>query len=257
MPRTCARAAGQPEPGRRVEGVEPAEGVVVEPPGRGEARDVLGAERHVPAQDGERRLRRAVQAGHQRRHHHARGQPGEHGDDPARRPAATAAARRSRRARAPPSRRPRSTRGPRRSSPAGRSRSPRPAGGRAASPPRRPPAPRPARLRRVRGQGRSRVSHRPVNRLAHDVGMNAHAPAAATLPTGLALGPVALTVTDLDRSIAWYERIAGAAPPRPRRDDRPARRRRRDQRRARRRPGRAARRPPRRPLPLRAAVPHA
>jgi catechol 2,3-dioxygenase len=37
----------------------------------------------------------------------------------------------------------------------------------------------------------------------------ADAPGAATLPDALALGAVHLTVTDLDRSVAWYQRALG------------------------------------------------
>jgi catechol 2,3-dioxygenase len=37
----------------------------------------------------------------------------------------------------------------------------------------------------------------------------ADAPGAATLPDALTLGPAHLTVTDLDRSVAWYQRALG------------------------------------------------
>ena len=79
--------------------------------------------------------------------------------------------------------------------------------------------------------------------------------ATQTLPDTLRLGPVDLTVADLDRSVAWYQRSLGLRVHTHEATTADARRRRRapslDPPRG---PARPARRPPRRPLPLRAAV---
>ena len=80
--------------------------------------------------------------------------------------------------------------------------------------------------------------------------------ATPVLPATLTLGPVSLTVSDLDRSVAWYQRALGLRVHAPRGDDR----RRSATARATvvvlaRGPAGAPRRPPRRPLPLRAALP--
>ena len=75
------------------------------------------------------------------------------------------------------------------------------------------------------------------------------------LPNTLRLGAVHLTVADLDRAVAWYQRALGLRVHAHEIAHRRARRRHRDRRRAARGPAGPARRPPRRPLPLRAAVP--
>ena len=81
------------------------------------------------------------------------------------------------------------------------------------------------------------------------------APTAPALPATLRLGAVHLTVTDLDRSVGFYQDAIGLQLARARGRRRRAGRRRRGPARAPRGAVRAARRPPRRALPLRAAAP--
>ena len=76
-----------------------------------------------------------------------------------------------------------------------------------------------------------------------------------TLPSALRLGAVELTVRDLDRAIGWYQQALGLRLHGRGDGDGRARRRLRGDRRPARGPAGAARRAPRRPLPLRAAVP--
>ena len=92
-------------------------------------------------------------------------------------------------------------------------------------------------------------------RAAHHEGMTSTQTAPAALPATLRLGAVHLTVTDLDRSVAFYQDALGLRQHRRDGRRRRARRRRRGPRRAARGARRPPRRPPRRPLPLRAAVP--
>ena len=80
-------------------------------------------------------------------------------------------------------------------------------------------------------------------------------PTTATLPDTLRLGAVDLTVRDLDRAVAWYQQSLGLRVHRQDDRRRRARRRQRDDRRPARGSAALPAGPPRRPLPLRAAVP--